>query len=471
MSTHEMSSSHVRASLDHPVIDGDGHTLEVHPAVIPYVGRVGGADIQRRFEALFARFGELPDLARRRAERLYHPGFWMNSARSERDRATCYLPSLLASRLPELGYDFMVVYPSLGLGAFHIPEPELRRVFCRALNTFHADVFREHADRMTPAMVIPLHDPDEGISELDHVVGDLGMKVALIPGFVERPLADGAGGTWLDHFGIDSACDYDPFWQAAIDRKVALATHQAGISRSVAPSNFVYGHIGHFATSHFALAKALLLGGVTRRFPRLRLAFLEGGVGWGLSLYADLCGHWEKRNRRAVQVCNPDRLDPEVMAELFDRHARGPLRLPADVVKSFRHVGDIPPDPELGSDDFAACGIEDAADLAQRFAPSFFFGCEADDRLVPVALAERSPVGVRLAAFFGSDLGHWDAPDITAVLHEAHEQVDRGFLSPAQFRDFTFANAVRFYAGTNPAFFDGTSVGEAARAVLRERGR
>src|ERR1700683_2736065 len=34
----------------------------------------------------------------------------------------------------------------------------------------------------------------------------------------------------------------------------------------------------------------------TRRFPSLKFAFLEGGVGWGCSLYNDLIGHWAKRN-------------------------------------------------------------------------------------------------------------------------------------------------------------------------------
>jgi len=468
MPSRARTSAELRASLDHPVIDGDGHTLELHPALIPYVGAIGGAEIQRRFEALLAQAGAFRDLRQRRAERSDY-AFWLNSAGSELDRATGYLPSLLAARLPELGYDFSVVYPSLGLNAFHIEEAELRQVFCRALNTFHADIFRDHRRSLTPAMVIPLHDPQEGLRELEFVVGELGMKVALIPGYVERPLPGRAGATWLDHFGIDSAHDYDPFWRAVLDRKVALASHQAGSSRSIAPSSFVYGHIGHFATSHAGLAKALLLGGVTHRFPQLRIGFLEGGVAWGLSLYADLCGHWDKRNRHAVQRCNPDRLDPEIMVGLFADHARGPLRLPPDVVRTFRHLADMAPDPELGTDEFAACGVGDLDDLQQRFVPSFFFGCEADDRFVPLALSAHSPIGVELGAFFGSDLGHWDAPDIAAVLCEAHEPVDRGLLSPAQFRDFTITNTVRYYAAHDPAFFDGTTVEAAARAALSEQ--
>ena len=46
------------------------------------------------------------------------------------------------------------------------------------------------------------------------------------------------------------------------------------------PTNFTYNHIGHFADAGHAAAKGIFLGGVTRRFPELRFAFLEGGVGW-----------------------------------------------------------------------------------------------------------------------------------------------------------------------------------------------
>ena len=55
----------------------------------------------------------------------------------------------------------------------------------------------------------------------------------------------------------------------------------------------------------------------TRRFPELNFAFLEGGVGWAASLFADLIGHWEKRNRDALENTNPANLDH---AELLALH-------------------------------------------------------------------------------------------------------------------------------------------------------
>ena len=36
------------------------------------------------------------------------------------------------------------------------------------------------------------------------------------------------------------------------------------------------------------------------------------------------------------------------------------------------------------------------------------------------------------------------------------------------FRDFTFANAVRLWGAGNPKFFEGTAVAKAAAAVLAE---
>ena len=70
-----------------------------------------------------------------------------------------------------------------------------------------------------------------------------------------------------------------------------------------------------------ALCKALFFGGVTRRFPKLRVAFLEGGVHWAVGLLGDLVGRWEKRNIEAVQRYDPKRIDRRLYAELFDAWA------------------------------------------------------------------------------------------------------------------------------------------------------
>ena len=65
------------------------------------------------------------------------------------------------------------------------------------------------------------------------------------------------------------------------------------------------------------LCKSLFLGGVTRRFPTLNFAFLEGGVSWAAALLSDLVGHWEKRNRTALAHLDPAAIDKALFFELM----------------------------------------------------------------------------------------------------------------------------------------------------------
>ena len=110
-------------------------------------------------------------------------------------------------------------------------------------------------------------------------------------------------------------------------------------------------------------------------------------------------------------------------------------------------------------DDFGACHITRPEDIRDLFVPNFYFGCEADDPITSWAFKSQvNPFGVKLNAIFGSDIGHFDVPDMTAVLVEAYEGVEDGLITEDDFRDFVFANPVRFWTDVNPNFFTGTAV-------------
>src|SRR3989337_1062474 len=105
----------------------------------------------------------------RRDARATCPPWWIKPARNTLDRASASLPGLLYRRMDELGLDYTVLYPTEGL--FTPPtfaDEEIRRMSCRALNAYHADIYRAYADRMTPVAVIPAHTPQEGIEELEY---------------------------------------------------------------------------------------------------------------------------------------------------------------------------------------------------------------------------------------------------------------------------------------------------------------
>jgi hypothetical protein len=52
---------------------------------------------------------------------------------------------------------------------------------------------------------------------------------------------------------------------------------------------------------------------------------------------------------------------------------------------------------------------------------------------------------------------------------EAHELVERGVISEADFRDMVFSNAAEFWTSTNPDFFKGTAVEADVRELLAGR--
>jgi hypothetical protein len=69
----------------------------------------------------------------------------------------------------------------------------------------------------------------------------------------------------------------------------------------------------------------------------------------------------------------------------------------------------------------------------------------------------------------GSDIAHWDVPDMAEVLEEAWEMVEHEWIDESAFEKFTFTNPVRFYTGTNSAFFQGTAVEAAVDDFLSGR--
>jgi predicted TIM-barrel fold metal-dependent hydrolase len=472
----------IRSRLSHPVIDADGHWLEYGPVFSEHMRKVGGDLAADAFLAIgrATKQVQTSSVAERQRRRLGQEGFWSRSEKNTRDRATGMLPRFLYERLEELGIDFAAIYPTAGLRVPRIADDTQRRAVCRAFNIVTADYFRDFRDRMTPAAVIPVGTPEEAVEELEFCTRQLGSKVAMFGSLFQRPVPsienrDGDAArfaVWYDALGLDSQYDYDPVWAKCLELGIAPTFHTASSRQGLrlSPTNFTYNHIGHFAAAGHAVCKAIFLGGVTRRFPGLNFAFLEGGVGWGCMLYGDLIGHWDKRNRKALEHTDPRTLDRAQLQELAQKYGYD------DIVAALR-ARDGWPDPDAVNltgglpdlDDYSACQITRKEDWRDLFVTPFYFGCEADDHVNAWAFNQRAnPLGARLNAIFGSDIGHFDVPDMLEVLPEAYELVEDGLITDADFRDFTFANAVRLWGTQNPKFFEGTAVAKAAAEVLAE---
>ena len=459
---NSLTGADIRARLDHPVVDADGHMIECTFAVLDFVRQVGGMEIANRYEDQLKLDPTGPG---RRA-------VWVgNSGPGSIDRATAMLPKLYRARLDEAGIDYGVVYGTLALSVLRVDDDELRPVVFRAMNMLYADMFKEVSDRLTPAALIPMSDPDEAVSELEFAVNELGLKAIVVNTMLQRPAPEVlAEAPHLAHLsldltspGIDVGRVYDPVWAKCVELGVVPSCHNAFRGRGSthgSPSNYCFNSLNSFGHGSEFFCRSLIFGGVPHRFPDLKFCFLEGGAGWAAQLYNSLFEYWEKRKLDSLsRNLDPAKLDIDLLVEMAKIY--GDERLTPERIRAEPHQPGttqlfVPPE-EL--DDFAGTGINGGRDILRIFDNNFYFGSEADDRMTAVAFDTKlNHYGAKMNAVLGSDIGHWDVPDMTKVMVEAYELVDDGFMDEEAFRDFTYGNVVRMHAGMNPAFFKGTVV-------------
>src|SRR5215510_14700615 len=110
----EHRAAQIRAGLKHPV---------AVPVFLEYLSEVAGPKSADQIRALWrsrdtwyrATWPERHHHRMRRA-------IWWGVTSNTRDKATALLPSLLNERLPELGIDFALMYPSFGLTINAMPD-------------------------------------------------------------------------------------------------------------------------------------------------------------------------------------------------------------------------------------------------------------------------------------------------------------------------------------------------------------
>src|SRR5881396_3984192 len=169
--------------------------------------------------------------------------------------------------------------------------------------------------------------------------------------------------TYIDSLAYEGPYDYDKFWRACVDLKVAVTAHSGSMGWHGRESidNFSFNHIGHFAAASHAFARALIFGGVVKRFPDLRFGLLEGGVGWACNLFTDLIAHWEKRSRGPMEKhLRPTNLDKNLLKDLFTRFGGAVYEAKMDELLSSTSI--VPPfqtNEELADREYVLDQIDD----------------------------------------------------------------------------------------------------------------
>ncbi len=183
--------------------------------------------------------------------------------------------------------DRAVLYPSLWLIYGDFTDSRVAVAACRAYNNWLGDFCKVNPRRLFGVAPMPIVDVDEAVKEMRRVARDLNFKAAMIrPNpFNGRRLNDPA---------------YEPFWRAAQELDLAVAVHSSFGTRmpTLGADRYLQDVFSFHMVCHpfeqQAACMDLICGGVLEKFPRLRVGFLECGVGWAGYWLDRMDSHYEK---------------------------------------------------------------------------------------------------------------------------------------------------------------------------------
>lgn len=274
--------------------------------------------------------------------------------------------------MDEDGIDVMVLYPTAGLHVGSVHEPEFATAISRAYNDWLHHFCKRDSSRLKFVALLAPQDPQAAAAELERAVTERGAVAGVLPTYLpQRP-----------DFG-DSL--YDPIYATAERLGAGLGFHTGTSADSLGAlrfRKFLSAHtIDHPAEQMMAMI-ATIIGGVFERFPALRVAYLESGIGWVPYMM--------------------DRLDEEVEKRGADE-APYLTKLPSEYVTSGR----------------------------------VFFGVECGEKTIPDGVRW----GLEDTLLYSSDYPHWDGdwPNTVKTLSERKD------LSEQTKQKMLHENVVRFY--------------------------
>ncbi len=193
-------------------------------------------------------------------------------------------PQARLSDMDKEGIDTTVVFgSSKGVNAYADGDLGLAADVARGFNNWLHHYCSADTARLKAAAWVPLHDMGEACKEAHRAVSELGAAGVVINPFEQtRPLDD---------------TSLFPLYEAAEGMNTPVLVHATGMIPGGIDDRYrahFQRHAISFPVTLMASTMELVCGGVLERFPRLRVALLEGGVGWVPWWMDRLDEHFEK---------------------------------------------------------------------------------------------------------------------------------------------------------------------------------
>jgi uncharacterized protein len=278
-------------------------------------------------------------------------------------------PEVQLADMDTEGIDVAVLYPTLLLGGWRHTDLEYSLALHRAYNDWLAEFCSHNPARLKGVAAVPMNVPEEAARELERCVTQFQFV--------------GTMAHTRNSQKVGAPC-YDDLYACAQQFDVPISFHAAGseIRRDDRFDTFLAEHtLGH---THEQMCSAIniVYSGVLERFPRLRVGFMEGMVGW-IPMLAE-------------------RMDEEYEHRPFE----APLlsRKPSEWFRSGR----------------------------------LFFGAEPEEWMIPTVIRFLESDETLL---YSSDYPHWDG----AFPNSTRGLVERTDLTDENKRNIFGANAQRYY--------------------------
>jgi predicted TIM-barrel fold metal-dependent hydrolase len=156
-------------------------------------------------------------------------------------------------------------------------DKDISLVMLQAYNDWHIDEWcQAYPGRFIPQGIVPMWDIDLTVAEVKR----LGSKGCRSISFLETPHAQGYP-SFLSGY-------WDPMFKALIDENIVMSLHiGAGMDLIRQAPEAPIDHLMILSAQITALvAQDLLFGPTLRKFPQLKVALSEGGIGW-IPFYLD----------------------------------------------------------------------------------------------------------------------------------------------------------------------------------------
>jgi predicted TIM-barrel fold metal-dependent hydrolase len=254
-----------RKRPDMIIVDADVHINETPEALAPYIEMPWRKTLEH-LSTLPRRYLDIPGFA---PSFKPHPTF-PGSGGQRRD--TVSSAAQMREDLDDLGIDIGILFPDHFLMLAAIKQVDYAAALARAYNRWMLDEWLHQDNGLKGALVIPPQDPQTAAAEIRRYASHQHVVAVYLPTFGVDPL-----------YGQRH---YDPLYAAAQETGLPVMLHSVSGIYPVFPFNlqgFETALAQHALAHPFSLIAnlvSMIETGVPVRFPGLKIAFTEGGIGW-----------------------------------------------------------------------------------------------------------------------------------------------------------------------------------------------